>query len=59
MASGVNQNQGAESLLAYLISRVTMTEADDREEEEEPESASRRALKTLLNGFATSELTAP
>jgi glycosyltransferase involved in cell wall biosynthesis len=59
MASGVNQNQGAESLLAYLISRVTIEKGRDRnEDDEEAESNSRRALKTLLNGFATSELLA-
>ncbi len=61
MESGVNRNQGAESLIAYLVSRVEM----ERFKEEHPtcgktKDASVRssdlALKALLNGFALPEV---
>ncbi|WP_116124722.1 glycosyltransferase family 4 protein [Lewinella sp. IMCC34183] len=60
MSGGANHNQGAESLLAYLISRVEVENfCRDRpagrcegDEEEDSESALRR----LLNGFAMPEV---
>ena len=55
MASGVNRNQGAESLLSYLISRVEMEHycrnkpgSDCSDEVEDDHTA----LKRLLNGYA-------
>jgi glycosyltransferase involved in cell wall biosynthesis len=59
METGANQNQGAESLLAYLISRVVVQAPGELPEGEEGERRSRRARKPLVNGFATAELTAP
>ncbi|THH41760.1 glycosyltransferase family 4 protein [Neolewinella litorea] len=59
MQRGVNHNQGAESLLAYLISRVEMENFFSERslwahpgDPEDPE----RALKVLLNGFAMPEM---
>ncbi|NJB85044.1 glycosyltransferase involved in cell wall biosynthesis [Lewinella marina] len=57
MSSGINHNQGAESLLAYLISRVEMENfyANHLVGEGDGEDPD-RALKQLLNGFAIPEL---
>ena len=55
MESGANHNQGAESLIAYLISRVEMEKFTSRDAtltEAEPGQASKEALRRLLNGFA-------
>ena len=61
MSGGTNHNQGAESLLAYLVSRVEIDNfcrdrragrCDDDAETEDTATA----LKRLLNGFAMPEL---
>ena len=61
MASGVNHNQGAESLLAYLISRVEMENfikgRPGGPAREGGSSDSAQALRELLNGFALPETT--
>ena len=49
-AHGPNLNQGAESLLAYLVSAVTVAELPGREQPKPTEKKS--ALKTMLNGYA-------
>ncbi|MCP9235481.1 glycosyltransferase family 4 protein [Lewinella sp. JB7] len=59
MEGGVNHNQGAESLLAYLISRVEMenfTVEWSQPSSEKTTSTSEIALKKLLNGFALPEV---
>ncbi|PPK86139.1 glycosyltransferase involved in cell wall biosynthesis [Neolewinella xylanilytica] len=58
MEAGVNYNQGAESLLAYLISRVEMDNycrKDPAEPCYEGDEDTDSALKKLLNGFALPE----
>ena len=60
MAEGVNRNQGAESLLAYLISRVEMEhyckrDADSPCYDADDAENSDRALRRMLNGFALPE----
>ena len=56
MAHGINQNQGAESLLAYLISRVEMTgfhgEEHCKDRSEAAAADGQDAMKRLINGFA-------
>ena len=57
MASGVNHNQGAESLLSYLISRVelenfTREHPSDHSAKGREATAGHIALRKMLNGFA-------
>lgn len=58
MATGVNHNQGAESALAYLISRVEMENfyAEQLQPRKGSPEDPERALKVLLNGFAIPEM---
>ncbi|MBB4078256.1 glycosyltransferase involved in cell wall biosynthesis [Lewinella aquimaris] len=60
MEGGVNHNQGAESLIAYLISRVELenfTNEWSQHSSDETGITSDKALKKLLNGFALPETT--
>ncbi len=64
MESGMNRNQGAESLLAYLISRVVMEDFELDEKEEENVSQQIEvitdpglALKKMVNGMARKQTT--
>ena len=56
MESGANHNQGAESLVAYLISRVEMEKFTQHQATEcgrvARDKDSEQALKAMLNGFA-------
>ena len=57
MESGANHNQGAESLIAYLVSRVEMEKFTQHQAAERGHDAmdggdSEQALKVMLNGFA-------
>ncbi|WP_238751832.1 glycosyltransferase family 4 protein [Neolewinella maritima] len=58
MESGVNHNQGAESLIAYLVSRVVIENFtiahSDKQRVNTPDTG-KAALKALLNGFALTE----
>ena len=59
MEQGVNHNQGAESLLAYLVSRVEMENYCRRNPDgpcyDDADGNSESALKRMLNGFALPE----
>ncbi|MGB3546989.1 MAG: hypothetical protein WBA17_08430, partial [Saprospiraceae bacterium] len=62
MESGMNRNQGAESLLAYLISRVVMEdfELDDEEDKDVKQQMEvitdpDLALRKMVNGMARKE----
>ena len=50
--NGANQNQGAESLLAYLISRVAIEQFSTAKKAETEPKTGEDALRKLLNGFA-------
>ncbi len=57
METGINHNQGAESLIAYLVSRVEMEKFKEenggcQDCEDEDEHSVDRALRVMLNGFA-------
>ena len=55
METGANHNQGAESLIAYLVSRVEMekfTQHQSAERAGDVGTDSEQALRVMLNGFA-------